>query len=386
MTSQGKILIIDDEPVVLNSCKDILAGSSYEIATALNGTQGLELAAEFKPDVVFVDLKMPGIPGMEVLERIQEFDRTIVTIVITGFATVSYAVEAMKHGAYDFLPKPFTPAEFRIITARGVEKRRLLLETISLRKEKELLRQNFAAIVSHELKSPLSAVQQNLFVLEAELSSQLSDDQQEKILRMRSRLTGLLDLINTWLRVISEDIETIKDNFAPILVAAAVEKALETVESRTVRKNIEIKSSFPDPLVKVFGHEGTLAEVFVNLLDNSIKYSYPGSQVALAVKEHGDQVVVAVSDAGLGISEEELPFIFGDFYRGEDGGEDKGHGLGLALSRRIVELHGGSISVHSTITEGSSFKVFFPVCRPDDEPISELHTELSMNTEQGVMQ
>ncbi len=73
---------------------------------------------------------MPGISGFEVLEKIHEIDATIVTVVITGFATVSSAVDAMKKGAYDFLPKPFTPDEFRMITRRGIERRRLVLETI----------------------------------------------------------------------------------------------------------------------------------------------------------------------------------------------------------------------------------------------------------------
>jgi signal transduction histidine kinase len=386
MNNQGKILIIDDEQIVLDSCTDILAGSNYELATAHDGAQGLEQVSEFKPDVVFVDLKMPGIPGMEVLEKIHEFDPTVVTIVITGFATVSSAVEAMKHGAYDFLPKPFTPAEFRMITARGVEKRHLQLETISLRKEKELLRQNFAAIVSHELKSPLSAVQQNLFVLEEELSAQIDDEQRKRILRMKSRLTGLLDLINTWLRVISEDIESIKDKFRPLLIEDVIALALETVDSHAIRKNIEIKSSIANPLIKILGDEGTLAEVLVNLLDNSIKYSYPGSLVTLAAEIQGELVVVSVSDSGVGISDEELPFVFGDFYRGKVGKEKKGHGLGLALSRRIVELHGGSISAVSTLGEGSTFKVILPVYQPDNEPLQVLPTDISMSPEQGVMQ
>ena len=108
----------------------------------------MRLLQEFLPDLVFVDLKMPGISGFEVLEKIHEFDATIVTVVITGFATVSSAVDAMKKGAYDFLPKPFTPDEFRLITRRGIERRRLVLEAIALRREKELLQR---AIRLHRL-------------------------------------------------------------------------------------------------------------------------------------------------------------------------------------------------------------------------------------------
>src|SRR5512136_135920 len=188
METKAKILIIDDEEVVLDSCIQILKGSGYNLATASNGSQGLQLLHEFQPDLVFVDLKMPGISGFEVLDKIHEMDPTIVTVVITGFATVGSAVDAMKKGAYDFLPKPFTPDEFRLITRRSLERRRLTLEAISLRREKELLREQFASIVSHELKAPLGAVQQNLFVLEYELASVLNEEQKGKLERLKIRV------------------------------------------------------------------------------------------------------------------------------------------------------------------------------------------------------
>ena len=181
MSDKYRILIIDDEEIVLDSCTEILGDSDYELATARDGTQGVRRVQEFQPDLVFVDLKMPGMSGLEVLEQIHAIDPTIVTIVITGYATVSSAVEAMKQGAYDFLPKPFTPDEFRLITHRGLEKRQLVLDTIALRREKEMLRENFAAIVSHELKSPLGAVQQNLYTLVKELSDTVTDDQRRRL-------------------------------------------------------------------------------------------------------------------------------------------------------------------------------------------------------------
>src|SRR3989304_10092798 len=144
MNQKSKLLIIDDEEIILDSCTQILAGDDLQIATALNGTLGLQLIKELMPDLVFVDLKMPGISGLEVIERIHDFDPNIVAIVITGYATVTSAVEAMKKGAYDFLPKPFTPDELRLIARRGLEKRRLILETVTLRKEKEMLREQLA--------------------------------------------------------------------------------------------------------------------------------------------------------------------------------------------------------------------------------------------------
>ena len=131
-----RILIIDDEEVVLDSCMQILKKGNYELSTAMNGESGLQLLNDFQPDLVCVDLKMPGLSGFEVLNKIREIDPNIVCIVITGYSTVSSAIEAMKNGAYDFLPKPFTPDEFRLIIGRGIERRELVLETIALRREK----------------------------------------------------------------------------------------------------------------------------------------------------------------------------------------------------------------------------------------------------------
>src|SRR4030042_111442 len=224
MKNQPKIVIIDDEEVVLDSCTLILEGGDYSVTTASNGALGLKLVEENQPDLVFVDLKMPGIPGIEVLEKITESNPTIVSIVITGYATVTSAVEAMKKGAYDFLPKPFTPDEFRLITKRGLERRKLMLENIALRKEKEMLRDNFAAIVSHELKSPLGAIQQNIFALSSELSGGINASQHARFERMKIRIDDLIKLINAWLRVYSVDISKINESFTSIAIPALISK------------------------------------------------------------------------------------------------------------------------------------------------------------------
>ncbi|UCF60042.1 MAG: hybrid sensor histidine kinase/response regulator [Anaerolineaceae bacterium] len=365
---KSKILIIDDEEVVLDSCTQILEGGPYQVATAMDGTFGLELVQEFHPDVVFVDLKMPGIQGFEVLDRIHSFDPTIVAIVITGYATVNSAVEAIKKGAYDFLPKPFTPDEFRVITRRGLERRKLVTETTALRREREMLRDQFAAILSHELKSPISAVQQNLFALESQLSDQLDEEQSNRITRMKSSIDDLLKLIHTWLRVVSADadIQKIQEDFQPTSIESVITKAIEGVQTQSTRKDIEIQIKIEETLRPTHGDEITLVEALVNLLSNAIKYSRMGSKIFVTAEDKDDEILISVADRGVGISEEDLPFIFGDFYVGEaspDG--ERGSGLGLGITKRIVEAHNGSISVDSALGKGSTFVIHLPLVTPN---------------------
>jgi signal transduction histidine kinase len=360
--TKSKILIIDDEEVVLDSCTQILEGGPYHAATAMDGTFGLELVREFHPDVVFVDLKMPGISGFEVLQKISEIDPTIVTVVITGYATVDSAVEAIKKGAYDFLPKPFTPDEFRVITQRGLERRRLVLETTALRREREMLREHFAAIVSHELKAPLGAVQQNLFALEHELSDQLDENQADRLGRMKASIDNLLKLIHTWLRVISTNIQVLQENFQPTSITDVIMKAVESVEPHATRKDIKITTTFDEEIDLVLGDEITLGEAIVNIVNNAIKYSRMGSKIRIKASIEENEVIIAVTDRGVGIAEEDLPFIFGDFYIAESAPEaERGSGLGLAITRRIIEAHNGSISVESALKKGSTFMIRLPV-------------------------
>jgi signal transduction histidine kinase len=364
MADRPKILIIDDEEVVLDSCTQILKGSSYQLATAVDGSAGLKLVQEFQPDLVFVDLKMPGISGFDVLDQIHALDATIVTVVITGFATVSSAVDAMKKGAYDFLPKPFTPDEFRLIARRGIERRRLVQEAIALRREKEVLREQFASIVSHELKAPLGAVQQNLFALEYELGDGLTREQKDKLERTKVRIEELLKLIHSWLRVISVDINQLREGFQKLSIAGPLDSAIDSMRPYAARKSIEVKRRLGPKLDPILGDTVSLTEVFVNLLSNAIKYSPDGSEVRADVEESAGDLLVTIQDHGIGIGKEDLPHIFEGFYRGRSGqAASAGHGIGLAVSKQIVEAHQGTIEVDSEPGKGSTFRVRLPAAR-----------------------
>ncbi|OFW53195.1 MAG: hypothetical protein A2V75_01805 [Actinobacteria bacterium RBG_16_70_17] len=354
------MLLIDDEEVVLDSCLAILEGSGQEAATATSGAEGLGKVRAWAPDLVFVDLKMPGMAGMEVLDEVRALDPTIVCIVFTGFATIATAVEAMQRGAYDFLPKPFTPDEFRSMVRRGLEWRRLQVETAALRRERESLRENFAAIVSHELRSPLGAIQQNLFLLIPDLAPVISEDQKRRLERMSTRIGELLGLTNRWLRGFSVDVSGLKESFRVVAIGEPIAKAVESAQTEAVRKEVDIETAV-DPSAAVLGDEGALTEAVLNLISNAVKYSRPGGRVKVTAVRELEKVVVSIEDTGVGIPEADMGRIFDGFYRGKAAESGtSGAGIGLAVTKRIVDVHGGSVTAESEPGRGSTFVITLP--------------------------
>jgi len=137
MIENPQILVIDDDSVIRMACEKTLKQEGLTVETAENGKIGLEKLKDKKYDLVLLDLMMPELSGTQVLDKIREFDENIVVVIITGFATIESAVETLKKGVYDYIPKPFTPDELRNVVRRGLERRELLLKTEKLRQERE---------------------------------------------------------------------------------------------------------------------------------------------------------------------------------------------------------------------------------------------------------
>lgn len=356
------VLVIDDEESMRDSCGQILAKEGLHAEDAENGHLGLKKIEDIKPDVVLIDLKMPGISGLEVLERAREIDPNIIPIVITGYATVESAVDAMKKGAYDFLPKPFTPEELRIIIRRGLEKRKLIQEAESLRREKKLIEENFITMVSHQMRSPLVAIVQYFEVILAGIVGEVEPKQKEMILKAKDRLEALLDLINDWLNVARMNRGQIVEKFKPLSLKKLISKLIEFMQPVAQENDVNLEFSSLSGSDLVLGDEETLEQVFSNLINNAIKYNKPKGSVKISIKENKDYVAAKVEDTGIGIAKENLPLIFDQFFRvsRSESKKSKGSGLGLTIAKKIVEAHRGSIQVSSELGKGSTFSVLLP--------------------------
>ncbi|KPK75735.1 MAG: hypothetical protein AMJ79_10015 [Phycisphaerae bacterium SM23_30] len=362
MAESAAILIIDDEAVIRESCCRILGPEGYRIETAADGERGLQKVKELKPDLALVDLKMPGVDGIEVLEKIREIDPAIISIVITGYATIETAVEAMKRNAYDFIPKPFTPDQLKIIVKRGLEKRNLAQESARLRYEKNKMRENFITLVSHQLRSPLISIQQYFEVILGGFTGEVSGKQREMIREASERIEELIKLINNWLNMTRIEAKNLTGKFQPVNLSSLISQTVELMCPVAKAKKVILRTDCPDSLALIKGCEESLKQALTNLISNGINYNRAGGTATLKARENGDFVVVEVSDTGIGISPENLPFIFDEFFRAKvkETQGITGSGLGLSIVKRIIEAHQGSISVKSELDKGTTISVLLP--------------------------
>jgi two-component system sensor histidine kinase/response regulator len=361
-----RILVIDDDEVALLMCRRILEKADYEVETFADGRQGIQRFREAPAQVLLVDLKMPQIDGLQIIEQVRAFDPNAIIVLITGYATIAAAVDAMKAGAYDFLAKPFTPEELRRTVGRCIERWCLAAESEKLRRQKEELQRTFATFVSHQLKTPLVAVKQYLDVLLHTSAHPLPEVALTWIVRSQERLAEMLAIIEDWLTLARIEGEQLGDRQATTDLCVIARKTVNAVLEHAKLAQISVDlQNVPDEETWVQGDEVALGNVAVNLIGNAIKYNRPGGRVVVSVSCERDMAVLTVSDTGLGIPEECLPLLFTEFFRvkTDQTGSIPGTGLGLAISKKIVEGLGGTIRVSSRLGAGSTFVVRLPTVK-----------------------
>ncbi len=351
MSKKISMLIIDDEHVVIQSCKRILLKEDYEMDFAYSGEEGLRLVENRDYDIVVTDIKMPGMSGMDVLKALRKEKPDITVIIFTGYATVDSAREALKLGAFDYIPKPFSPTEFRDV----------IHNAIAVREEKsdgKML--DLMAIVSHELKSPVSVVHTTAETLHKGYFGKLDDKQQGIVEAILRNTQYLEDIIRSYIdlsRMEIDDLESFKKEIN--LIDEVIAPVLEVPEHSDNLKKMKIVTAFDSSAV-IMGDPNLLKIVVTNLLNNAIKYGKEKTDIRVSLCDDGDNVVFSVFNEGVGISQEDIEKkLFQKFNRLRQKGTEgvKGSGLGLYICKKIVEKHNGRIWVESVPGESVTFNV-----------------------------
>ena len=372
MSKKHTLLIIDDIVDNLMLLGEAMS-SEYKIKVATSGVQGLELAVQNpKPDLILLDIMMPGIDGYEVCRRLKADSRTrhIPVIFLSALDKESDELQGLDAGAVDFITKPFKleVVRARINTQLELLRMRQQLQTARLKAEAASQSKSvFLANMSHEIRTPMSAIM-GMTDLALEKSS---DPQQQRYLEtVKLSADSLLALINDILDFSKIEAGQMELDEHPFLLTEAIEAAMRTVSILSKEKGLEITLEVdPDVPAAVAGDSLRFRQIILNLLSNAIKFSVKGVIRINVIVEHSGlettTLRVSVTDQGIGIKEDKISSVFSAFSQADSSVSRKfgGTGLGLAICRQLCELMGGTIKVESEYDKGStfSFAVMFGV-------------------------
>ena len=398
MREQPKVLVVDDEESVVVTIKAILQLDGYNVATTTSGAQARAMVRDTEYDLVLTDLRLEDGDGLDVLKAVRESYPETVTIMLTGYASLESAIQALRAGAYDYLVKPSEVEELRSTVARGIERRRLgqelrqrvaeladlnaslqqrideataeLKERYEQLKELDRMKSQFLSIASHELKTPITAMSGFLQVAlrrvgrlsEGEAAAPVAEglrgitEQLEVVYRQTGKLARLVDELLDVSRIQTGRIEF---RYGDVDLSELANEVATRMQLTTTAHEISVRRDSENVVTADRDH---LEQVLNNLVTNAIKYSPSGGAITIDVRPDDGGVRLSVTDQGIGIPAEELESIFGLFYRSPDRAarDAAGMGLGLYISKEIVLRHGGRIWAESGGAKGSTLNVVIP--------------------------
>ncbi len=366
-----KILVIDDEAGIRSGVTRILNQYKvnfpfledeivFEVKEAASGEEGIEQINSYVPQVILLDNKLPGIQGLEVLDYIQKEKLDIIVVMITSYASLEVAVQATRKGAYDFIPKPFTPQELRTTmetVARHVFLRGL---TKQLNTQGKVVRFKFLSVLSHELKTPLNIIEGYLKMMKERQAGNDLVAYEEVIDRSLFRIQNMRNLIFDLLDLTRIETGQKERRLIPVNLAKVAAVSMDTFTPLAIQKSVKIHYEGPSE-VFLDAIEEEIEIIFNNLLSNAIKYNKNNGDVKIAIEAFSDNIFIRVKDTGIGMSEEEVKKVFDEFVRIKNAKTQNisGSGLGLSIVKKICEYYQAEISVTSKENEGTIIVIKF---------------------------
>ncbi|MBN1239198.1 MAG: response regulator [Gammaproteobacteria bacterium] len=364
------VLVVDDNADMREYVAGLLR-RHWQVATAADGAEALAAIRRQAPDLVLTDVLMPNVDGFELLHTLRGDASTasIPVVMLSARAGEEARVEGLEAGADDYLIKPFGPREVvarvgaQLTLARNARERAALLQREqAAREEAELAnraKDDFLAMLGHELRNPLAPILTTLQLMRLRGSGEL-EKERATIERQADQLVRLIDDLLDISRIRRGKIDLKRQKIEP---ADVVAKAIEIVAPLVERRSHHLTVNVPRTGLMVEGDMARLVQVVTNLLTNAAKYTESGGSIGVVGERIGDEVVLRVSDSGIGIEPKFLPNVFDMFTQGRQSIDrlNGGLGLGLAIVRSLVTAHGGRVGVHSEGKgRGSEFTVRLP--------------------------
>jgi len=378
MSKPARILVVDDELGIREGCRRALEPHGFEVEVAENAPIGLRKLREGHFDVLLLDIMMPGMSGLEMLQQVRQLAPDIIVIIITGYATIELSVQAIREGAHDFIAKPFTSELLLQVINRELERRDLRREakrTRALEEETrelarakaeleklEAIESRFMLTMVHILRAPVAVLQNSIQLIR---KGYVPPEEQPALLeradlRAGELLTILDDLL--LLAYLKEGVGLTK--VETVSVADVLAVVLATLKGQADQQGVTLTVEVADK-PRVLANPDHVKALWMHLLSNAIRYTPAEGKVTISLhtdRERG-QVIGAVSDTGIGVVADDIPRIFEEFYRTQEAKamQETGTGLGLPIVQQAVEMYGGTIEVESVVGQGSTFRFTLPL-------------------------
>jgi two-component system sensor histidine kinase/response regulator len=352
-----KILVVDDNVEFVDLVKGFLESKNYQISIALDGEEAIRKAKSETPEVVLLDLRLPDLPGEEVLERLREIDKDIVVIVITGYGREQVAVDMMRKGAIDFLSKPTENEVLLKSIKNSLEIRDAQIEDRRFKQYPSFER--FFPFLAHEIRNPLHAIAGALAIirrhsdLKDELLAQSIKIIEEEVQHLNGFVQECLNFVRPPNLV----------RFSEVQINEVISVVLNIITNMFEResKKIRIIENLDPHLPSVYANYEQIKQAFTNIVKNAIEAMPEGGELSIKTHRKLDlpkYIEIVFIDSGIGIKKENMKYLFNPFFTTKL----RGTGLGLAICRRIIfAKHHGKIHIDSEENKGTTIKVELPI-------------------------
>jgi signal transduction histidine kinase len=355
MDNRFNILVVDDEIGPRESLKMILK-PYYNVVAVDKPSDAMQMLQQIPFDVVTLDLKMPRLSGIKLLENIKQHAPDIEAIIITGYASMDTAIEGFRLGAFDYISKPFDVNHVPTLIRRALECRRAKMELKNVKSE-------FLANVSHELRTPLSVIIGYVSMLLNQLLGQVSEQQRKVLERVDKNSGDLLELVDNVLILSSlnaGEVSILQEEFE---VGAMLNDCVKRYEKLIEKKAIEVAVESPTDL-KMIGDSRKVSRIVQNLLHNAIKFT-PAGKINLRVRCATEKCALKIEivDTGMGMPQQHIERMFQPFQQMDSSANRQfsGLGLGLTVAHRLTNFLGGTLEIESQQDAGTHVTLHLPV-------------------------
>lgn len=365
----GRVLVVDDQENNRLLLKDLLEAQGHEVVEAVDGTDALRHVVDSIPDVVLLDVGMPGMDGFEVCRRLKADPATaaIPVLLVTALSQRDQRLLGIGAGANDYITKPIDKSDLSLRVRNAIRMRQLYVEVEEQyrRLERlELLRDSLVHMIVHDLRSPLAGIRAYLDLIKLDGAGKLDATMTESIDEARKVAVEMTDMVSDLLDVSRLEAGQMPLELASVDLGVVVAEGVAGVAGASPRVSIRLEST-PEQL-RVVCDASVVRRIVANLVGNSIKFTPASGKIRVVVQGDGHEVKVAVRDTGPGIPTEYHEKIFEKFGQVDAArhGARPSSGLGLTFCKFAVEVHGGRIGVESKVGEGSTFWFVLPAAGP----------------------